>query len=164
VDLFDGAALINAVDAEGNTPLHAAVALDGKNTNPDWRRAWHVRELLKAGADSSVSNKAGMTPIGLLGAETDQMPKTLVALSPAPAPTPAPAPIPAPVPTLAEKQLMPVVTMLETRGGAGGDGVAGYTELNAAVVEGVEGAVSADAVVDLSSMLREYIGRQREIE
>ncbi|APR98862.1 ankyrin repeat domain-containing protein [Wolbachia endosymbiont of Folsomia candida] len=46
----------NALDNEDNTPLHIAVFYNNDNT---------VDELLKAGANPGIQNKAGITPISI---------------------------------------------------------------------------------------------------
>lgn len=50
---------VNASDAEGNTPLHEAVAGDGANVVA-------VQELLKHGADPNARNNEGLTPLAFL--------------------------------------------------------------------------------------------------
>lgn len=47
---------LNARDKDGNTPLHLAAASGGENSHEA------VEELLKAGADKTITNKAGLTP------------------------------------------------------------------------------------------------------
>lgn len=175
-------------DVHGNTALHIAVGsvgVGGRN-GADWIVAWHVRTLLKHGADPSIINDRGATAAGLVDGKTS--PKTLAAFSnPAAAVAAAAASSGGHASFLSEasgkakaskdksKYSAAVASSASAVLGEGASvGVAsgpvrglsaskGYEQLNTAFASAADASVAANAAIDLSSLIRDYMAFSREI-
>lgn len=184
---------VDVQDDAGNTALHLAVS-GGNSNQKDWMRAWHVRSLLKAGADPSVINNRKETPVDLTRA-SEALPKTAKAFETATrivlsrweggqkekeketgkgkgkakaplvaATLPATRFDAASSPAAGFVQVPPQARTIQSGLMRGCTLAVGFQTLNSQIFHCAEGAVTNDPSVDLSHAVRQYIALSREFK